>query len=78
MISDIETSEYSPDGNWFTLSNLEDLYAAYAEENLTSNISNNISKRLYITNDPNRYKGAGTELGKFGDFTVGITNKLKR
>ncbi len=78
MISDIENNEYSPDGNWFTLRNLEDLYAAYAEENLTNDVRDKISKKLYITNNPNRFKGVSTELGKFGDFTVGIVNKLKR
>jgi hypothetical protein len=78
MINDIETSEYSPDGNWFTLRNLEDLYAAYAEENLTSDVVDKIKGRLFITNDPNRYKNTTADSAKFGDFTVGVVGKPYR
>ena len=78
MINDIETSEYSPDGNWFTLRNLEDLYAAYAEENLTSDVVDKIKGRLFITNDPNRYKNTTSDSAKFGDFTVGVVGKPYR
>ena len=70
IVSSIE--DYSPEGNWYTMENLDDLYANYAQENLTDNVQEKISKKLYITNQPNRYKGISNVLGTFGDYTVGV------
>ncbi|MGA1048922.1 MAG: hypothetical protein ACO3UU_13015, partial [Minisyncoccia bacterium] len=78
MIKNIETSEYSPDGNWVTIDNLEDIYESYGTEYLTQKVVDKIKRKLYITENPNKYKMISKELGTFGDYTVGVLNNTKR
>jgi len=45
---------------------------------LTSDVVDKIKGRLFITNDPNRYKNTTSDSAKFGDFTVGVVGKPYR